>query len=151
MRLTEVWPMCWWEVLHHFVQWGLGLRRFAASELTWNFRYVHHRAGCSHTYRQHRCPRRSHGVRMKHRLIGWISLSFFLFSFALQHCLGCTFPRSSIASLYMYRYFHFNHARLLGGPNYFPELANNRLPSKGFFFYCSSPCGGRRKLNPGHA
>ena len=103
MRLGEVCSMCWWEVLHHFVQRKLGLRRFASGELAWDFHYVHHPAGRSHTYRQHRCPRRSHGVRMKHRLIGWIDHSFSFLPFSITRDIP-------IASLYIYHYFPFNHA-----------------------------------------
>ena len=67
--------MCWRKVRHHPVQRVFDLCRFAPRKLAWNFRYVHHPAGCHHTYRQHRCPRWSHGVCVKGRLI-W--LDFFL-------------------------------------------------------------------------
>ena len=56
----------------------------------------------------------------------------------MQHFLRCTFPRSSIASLYLYHYFPFNHARLLG--------KHNR--PWGIFY---NLCDGQSKFNPAHS
>lgn len=94
------------------MQFALDLRCSAPRKLAWDFHYLHHTAGRPHTYCKYRCSRRSHGVRVKRKLI---RLEFFFFS--LSPSLTCTrYPfQSDVTSLLLCNncFFGFDRRRSL--------------------------------------